>query len=806
MNTICFHCGDIVPSGAHYPIHYQGQEYPACCAGCQAVARTIIDGGLGQYYAQRDHFANRNDPLPSDILEQISLYDSPSLQQGFVHTESANIREGVLLLEGISCAACIWLNEQHIARLPGVLSASINYTTHRARVRWDESRIHLSEILKAVAAIGYRAQPYNQVEEEASWQKRRKTALFRLWVAGLSMMQVMMFAIPSYLATAGEIEVRWQRLMNWSSLLLTLPVVVYSCWPFFQTSWRELRLGRTGMDLPVSIGVLAAFSASCWTTITGHGDVYFDSISMFVFLLLLGRFWEESARRKAGDATERLVKLIPAFAHRLDEDGATHEAPVISLVPGVRILVKPGETIPIDGTIENGTSEVSEALITGESRGLQRKTGESVTGGSINLASPIIIRVEKVGESTHLAAIVRLLDRALTEKPRLTQLVDRIASRFVTALLFFAGMTWLAWHSIDPARALPITVAVLVISCPCALSLATPSALTAATGRLARLGLMVTRSHALEALANITDVVFDKTGTLTQGKPRIESVESLSIPEAQARQIAAALEASSSHPLAHAFALEGISAASGCAMYPGNGISGWIDNTEYAIGHPAFIATFCTAPAPSEINDQVLALASRQQWLATFTLADSIRPGAQQCITELEQLGIAPQLLSGDQNANVAALATQLGLSTFRSDATPDAKLTHLHHLQQNGQLALMVGDGVNDAPVLAAASVSIAMGGGVDVAHAAGDMVLLGNRLETIPAAVRIARFTRHITRQNLAWALIYNLIAIPLAISGLVTPWLASLGMACSSLLVVLNALRIARIKDDQWKASIY
>ncbi len=799
MNKTCFHCGDLVPDGADYPVQYQGQDYPTCCAGCQAVAQTILQSGLGQYYAQRDQPASRHEPLPAELLEQIRLYDDPALQQGFVHTEPGNEREAALLLEGITCAACIWLNEQHIGRLPGVLSVSINYGTHRARVRWDESRIHLSQILEAITAIGYRAQPYDQAREEAGWQKRRKSALFRLWVAGLSMMQVMMFAVPVYLASEGEIEPRWLNMMNWASLLLTLPVVLYSCWPFFLNSWRDLKRGRAGMDLPVSTGVLAAFIASCWTTLTGQGEVYFDSVSMFVFLLLYGRYLEESARRKAGDATERLVKLIPAFAHRLDEHGQAHEAPVASLQPGERVLVKPGETIPVDGRIESGSSEVSEALITGESRGLSRSAGERVIGGSVNLAAPLVVRVELVGEATRLAAIVRLLDRALAEKPRLAQLADRIAGWFVTALLLVAGLTWLAWHQIDPQRALPITVAVLVISCPCALSLATPAALVAATGRLARLGLLVTRGHALETLARITDAVFDKTGTLTLGEPRIVGVLPFSATETQARRIAAALEAASSHPLARAFVQEGVASASDCATHPGGGISGHVDGKEYAIGNPAFLAGFCSAPCPGGMEAGMLALASRDSWLAAFRLADTARPGSRQAVRDLQELGVASRILSGDQPETVAALAGDTGIGQFRAAAAPEDKLAHLHGLQQEGRIVLMVGDGVNDAPVLAAANISIAMGGGVDVAHAAGDMVLLGNRIEHIPPAVSVARFTRRIIRENLLWALVYNVCAIPLAVCGYVTPWLASLGMAASSLLVVLNALRISRWKGN-------
>lgn len=799
MNATCFHCGDTVPDGADYPIHYQGQTHPTCCAGCQAVAQTIIDSGLGQYYAQRDQPASRSEPLPAELREQIQLYDNTDLQQGFVHIEAGAVREAALLLEGITCAACIWLNERHIGRLPGVLSVSINYSTHRARVRWDDNRIHLSQILEAIAAIGYRAQPYDQAREEAGWQKRRKAALFRLWVAGLSMMQVMMFAVPVYLAEAGEIELRWLRLMNWASLLLTLPVVLYSCWPFFRNSWQDLKRRRAGMDLPVSVGVLAAFFASCWATFTGVGEVYFDSVSMFVFLLLCGRYLEEAARRKAGDATERLVKLIPAFAHRLDAHDAPHEAAVTSLAAGDRILVRPGETIPVDGIIESGSSEVSEALITGESRGLARASGEHVIGGSVNLAAALVVQVEQVGEATRLAAIVRLLDRALNEKPRLAQLADRVAGWFVAVLLLIALLTWIGWQQLDPARALPITVAVLVISCPCALSLATPAALIAATGRLARLGILVTKGHALETLARITDAVFDKTGTLTEGRPCITAIATFSGNENRARELAGALEATSAHPLAQAFQLPGVAAAQNARLHPGSGISGWINGDEYAIGNPAFIKTFCGSPPPEGIAADWLYLASRQQWLAGFCIADTIRADSTAAVAGLQMHGIASHILSGDQPETVARIAQAIGITDFRAAATPEDKLTHLASLQQSGRIVLMVGDGVNDAPVLATANVSMAMGSGVDVAHAAGDMVLLGNQLAHLPAAVRVARFTRRIIRQNLIWALSYNAIALPLAVGGYVTPWLASLGMAASSLLVVLNALRITRLEEN-------
>nr|WP_262488318.1 heavy metal translocating P-type ATPase metal-binding domain-containing protein [Iodobacter fluviatilis] len=378
----CFHCGEPLSATDLFPIMYKQIEQATCCAGCQAVATTIIQSGLDSYYAERNRPADRAQPLPDEILAQINLYNDSSLQASFVLNIDSDIREASLILEGISCSACIWLNERHIRKLPGVLSASINYSTHRARVRWDERVIQLSTILQAIAAIGYRAQPYDQAKQEAGWQKQRKSALLRLWIAGLSMMQVMMFSVPIYMSKAGEIAPEWLHLMHWASLILTLPVVLYSAVPFYVSSWRDLKRHRTGMDLPVAIGVLAAFIASCYTLLTGHGEVYFDSVSMFVFLLLTGRYLEMAARRKAGAATEQLVKLIPAFAHKLDGQG-TIEVTVNSLKVGEKILVKSGETIPVDGIVRQGEGAVSEALLTGESLAIPKSTGMYVTGARL---------------------------------------------------------------------------------------------------------------------------------------------------------------------------------------------------------------------------------------------------------------------------------------------------------------------------------------------------------------------------------------------------------------------------------------
>lgn len=799
----CFHCAAPIPDDATFPVRYREREHNCCCAGCQAVAQTIIDSGLERYYTDRTDNAAPAQSVPAELLAQLRLYDDEQLQQSFVNTMESESREANLLLEGITCAACIWLNEQHISHLPGVLAVSINYSTHRARVRWDPQRIKLSAILEAITTIGYRAHPYDHAKAEAAWNKRNKQAQFRLWTAGLSMMQVMMFAVPVYLAPPGDIAPQWLSLLNWASMLLTLPVVLYSSWPFYESAWRDLKCRRAGMDLPVSIGVLAAFVASLHSLWQGHGEVYFDSVGMFVFLLLGGRYLEMQARHRAGAATEQLVKLIPAFTHKLVGNGPEQqlvECAVSQLEVNDLIICRAGEVIPVDGLVVDGRSEVDEALLSGESTPICKQAGDTVTGGASNLRSPLTIQVTQIGDSTRLAAIVRLLDAAMQHKPRMALLADRMAGWFVLGLLLVAAGTWWYWQINDPAHALPITVAVLVISCPCALSLATPAALVAATGHLARLGILSHRPDSLEHAAQITDIVFDKTGTLTVGQPSLHAIHPVGCNENQARLIAAALEASSNHPLAHALALPGVPPATDIEYHTGGGISGKVAGKHYCIGNPAFVI----AQYPSVKNalqqqagsHTLLALASEESLLAIFLLQDTLRNDAQQTINALTRSGFTLHLLSGDHPDAVHHVAQKLGISQAIAQATPEQKLTYVQTLQNQGKKVMMLGDGINDAPVLAAAHVSVAMGSGVDISHSAGDMILLNNRLDCMPRLLAIAVKTRAIIRQNLCWALAYNVAAIPLAAAGFVTPWIASAGMAASSLIVVCNALRLAPV----------
>lgn len=796
----CFHCGLPVPDGAHYPIQFENQAKQACCRGCQAVAQTIIDSGQGAYYTHRTALPATPREAEAD-LAQLGLYDLPEIQESFVRTESEHIREAALILENIVCAACIWLNERHIAALPGVLSVEINYATRRARVRWDNSRIQLSAILKAVSDIGYIAHPFDPGRSDDIHRRERNTAIKRLAIAGLGMMQVMMYALPTYTATDMTDEIR--LLMRWASLILTIPVVVYSAWPFFIGAWRDVRRRMLGMDVPVALGIGTAFVASVYSTFSGDGEVYYDSVAMFVFLLLTGRFLEMNARRRAGAAVEELVKLIPAATTRLPNWPARDEeqVPVARLAVGDHVLVRPGETLPADGVVVEGDSAVSEAMLTGESLPVSKSKDAHVVGGSLNQASPLVVRVDKLGADTRLASIVRLLDRAQSEKPRIGQLADRAAAWFVGLLLVITFFVGLAWYMIDPSRTLWIVVSILVVTCPCALGLATPAALTTGTGRLTRLGLLTTRGHALETLARATDLVFDKTGTLTLGRLSVRRIVPLAgRGEDEVRAIAAALEAGSEHPIARAIreAANLVLSASDIRNTPGRGVEASIDGHRYRLGTPRFAAGIDTPPPASDGGESWVALAENDALIAWIALADTLRPDAAAALAALRQQGLRLHLLSGDGAPAVEAVARQLGIEDWHAGALPEDKLAYVKTLQQQGRIVAMVGDGINDAPVLAGAQVSIAMGEGADVAQAAADMVMLGSRLATLAEGVALARKTQQIIRQNLGWALGYNLIAIPAAALGHVTPWIAGIGMSASSLLVVLNALRLSDFKQ--------
>ncbi len=800
----CFHCGLPCPEGESFSVKIDGRARPMCCPGCQAVANAIVENNLTDYYRLRSEAPRNPADLIPAALKEAAVFDQDRVQESFVKTREGDRREAALILEGIVCAACVWLSERHVSSLPGVESFRVNYSTHRAQVSWDSSQIQLSDILRAIAAIGYVAHPFDAGRQEAIFRRERRQSLWRIAVAGFGAMQVMMLAVAMYSGDFHGMDDDLRRFMRWVSMLIAVPVVLYSAQPFFKAAWRDLRSRHAGMDVPVALAIGAATIASIRATLADTGEVYFDSATMFTFFLLTGRYLEMSARHRAGQAAEELVRLLPAVATRLVA-GNQETVPVADLRVGDTVLVRPGETVPADGHIIEGVSSVNESLITGESLPLAKLQGECVTGGTVNVESPLTIVIDKVGEQTVLAAIVRLLDRAQTEKPRVARTADRVAGWFVSIILLLAAVVAWWWWQHDPEQAFAITLSVLVVTCPCALSLATPAAVTAATGALTRSGLLVTRGHALETLARASHILFDKTGTLTYGRLHLSRVKLFRAEVARdtVLRLAAALEQGSEHPVGSLLASQ-IEAppADAPRATPGEGMQGVIDGDIYRIGTREFVAELFDSSTSDVHTEHTEAtqvwLADAQGLIAQFEITDTLRPQAQDAIGQLKELGLHSAILSGDARGAVQDVATALGIDEARAQFKPEDKLSYVRSLQERGATVAMVGDGVNDAPVLAQAQVSIAMGAGTQLAQASADMVLLSDDLGKLAFGVRKARQTLTVIRQNLSWALFYNLSAVPLAAAGFVAPWMAALGMSASSLVVVLNALRLTERQD--------
>ena len=809
----CYHCGLPILAGANFSALILGQSRELCCHGCQAVAEAIVQNGLQDYYTYRTELPQTAEDLVPEELRQLTLYDHPEVQKSFVFSTGngpeGEIKQASLILEGITCAACIWLNERHLKQLPGIREVAFNYASHRARVSWDEREIKLSQILAEIRKLGYHAHPFSAQQQEAVRQQQRKADFRRLAVAGLSAGQVMMIAVALYAGPEQGLEPATAQLLRWFSLVLSIPAMFYAAWPFYRAAWRGIVSRRIGMDVPIVLGLLTGFIGSIWATVLGEGAVYYDTLTMLIFFLLVTRFLERNAREKSVEAAENLLRLVPAMATRIQSDQQQELVPLVEVANGDLILAKPGETIAADGVVEQGESSADESLLTGESHPLAKSSGSRVYAGSINYESPLTIRVTGVGENTMLASISRLLDRAQAEKPRLAQAADKVAAYFTSVLLALVAVIGLVWWQIDPSRCLEIVLTVLVVSCPCALSLAAPAAFAAAGSHLVQRGVLLTRGHALETLARITHMVFDKTGTLTIGHPvLLKTIALADVDTAECLKLAASLEQASEHALARSF----IEATQGQLLYPaadtgnipGKGVVGTIAGKRYSLGNAKLnpelagqcrldAADYSHSPVDSTPAATVVWLSDSHRVLAAFVLADSARPQAAELVTRLQQHGVSVSILSGDSQPAVAHFAQTLGMANWQAGMTPEQKLAALRELQNKGEIVAMVGDGINDAPVLAGAQVSIAMGSGTQMARATGDVVLLTENLLEIEHAVTTSRFGISVIRQNFAWALAYNLLALPFAATGFISPWMAAIGMSVSSLVVVLNALRL-------------
>lgn len=765
----------------------------------------IVDGGLANFY----RFRTENSAPPANGSEtrqaQWGIYDLPEVQADFVVELDAERqrRQASLLLEGISCAACSWLIETHLKKQPAVQSITINITTHRCTLIWDAQKQPLSELLAALSEIGYKPRPATDEQQQDLVRKENRMALFRLGVAGFGMMQAMMVAVGMYTGATDA----WLSFLRWQSFLAATPVVFFSCWPFFKSAWRSIKSRHLVMDVPVALAIGLAYMASGWATIVGGGEVYFESISMFAFFLLLGRYVEMRARHRNRMAFGNLAQLMPLSACCLTEQDGTaceQQVPLKALRPGDRVLVKAGETFPCDGWVESGESSAVEAILTGESNPVTKRHGDTVIAGTLNSDSPLVISVTATGAATQLSAIERLAAQAAEEKPAQVTVADRIARFFIARLLVVCALVFAFWWWYDPARALWVTLSVLVVTCPCALALAMPAALSATTANLRKQGFLVARGHVIETLTQISRVIFDKTGTLTKGQFVIADVRLCrQSDQTHCLAIAAALEASANHPLALAFRhLNYSQPASHVKQVTGAGVEGEVAQVRYRLGTLDFVSALFPAgmasPVLPDTRQQWLLLGDNQGPLAWIALEDEVRHGAAEVVAAFQREGIAVELLSGDQSGAVAALAGQLGIRDFIAGAKPEDKLSHLHRRQAQGDKVLMLGDGINDVPILSGADISIAMASASDLAQTRADAVLLNDNLQVLHNAVVLAHRTKRIIQQNLRFSLTYNLLALPLAAAGWVAPWQAAIGMTASSLIVIFNSLRLSNGSD--------
>lgn len=784
MAGVCHHCGEPLPQS---PVRadVEGTTRDFCCEGCAAAARWILDAHLDDYYRLRSAPGGRVDA----DAPALAVWDREELLSSHAR-EVEGGREITVLTDGMRCAACAWLIDRALAREPGVLESTANAITGRIRIAWDPARTALSQPLARLASLGYR--PYLATGEarEAARRRERNRDVLRIGLAGIGAMQAMMFAEALYLDTRGEMPLPTRDFFRWVTFMVSTPVVFWAGWPFIVGAWNELRGRRLGMDLLIAGSTLLAWAVSTIETVRGGVHVWYDAAVMFVFLLLVARQLEQRARAIASAQVDALARARPAFATRELADGSRESVPVDALVVGDVVRIAVGEPVPADGVLLEGEAHFEESLLTGESAAVTRHAGDPVFAGTACREHAAKIRVTGVGTGTRLAELARLVESAQAHRPALALGTERIAGWFVAGLLLAAVVVYAWWRVHEPARAFEVVLALLVISCPCALSLAVPAALAAAHGALARIGVLSVRPDALQRLAQATDVVFDKTGTLGDGKPHLQGVDACIAVDADAAlRIAAALERDSNHPLAAAFALvPDAPVASGVRAVAGRGVEGTVEGVLWRIG---------TAPfATGGDDDGAVWLGNDAGARARFTFAERERADAAQALQQLREQGLALHLASGDAAAPVARFASAMGIADPHARQSPEDKLALVRAMQDEGRVVAMVGDGLNDAPVLAGADVSLAIGDGAALAQRSADLVLSGMSLANVPAAIGIARRTRRIVRQNLAWAIGYNLLALPLAAAGMVTPWLAALGMALSSLAVTANALRLAKV----------
>lgn len=803
----CFHCGLPVTDTQEFVLVVDQQERAFCCPSCQAVATMIRDGGLDQFYQYRSAMNHR----PQQQAEHFSLYDREDVQKEFVdyhYAQGADIdalQQGqsiectaYLSLNDITCAACVWLIEKHMLSVSGVVKVNVNASTHQCAIRWNPQLVSLSAIMLSLSSIGYSPQPFARNHQDAQRVAYQRMALMRLAVAAFGMMQVGMVSIGLHAGALQGIDDHWMSILRWVSLLVATPVVLFSAQPLWSSAWKNLKQFHLTMEVPVSLAIILAYVASVWATVMQTGEVYFDSVSMFTFFLLLGRYLEMRARFNNHRKNNDLNRLLPLVARRVssDDESQTEMVVLAELAIGDVVHVYSGEAIPCDGEVLEGSSYLDEALLTGEAEPVFKQQGSTVIAGTINMEGSLLIKATAVNRQTRLSTIEQLTLFAEQDKPQIQTYANTVARYFVAAVLVVASCVYAFWYFYQPELALWVTLSVLVVTCPCALSLATPTVLTATVAKVRASGLLILKGHVIETLTTISRVVFDKTGTLTHGKPTVVDVNVLdqTLTSEQVLSMAAALESGSSHPIATAFSnYSGRYVATERQVVTGSGVQGMIEiegqPQYYSLGKPSFIHGVDT-DLPSA--GQWILLAREVEPIAWIRLSDTLRDSAATTVDALQKQHIHVDILSGDNESVVSQMASTLGGLSYRAGVSPEEKLAYVREQQQR-QVILMVGDGINDVPVLAGADISVAMDSASDFARTHADALLLNGDLSVLIKAIHLARRCKMIMRQNITWALCYNLLALPLAAAGFIPPYLAAIGMSLSSLVVVINALRV-------------
>lgn len=789
MQAKCFHCGLDVVSESSYHTNVLGKQQAFCCPGCCAVADAIVNNGLEDYYHYRSEFAAKASQNEGDLLQKLKVFDDDNILQEFVESQD-DASEIQLTISGINCAACGWLIEKQLVKLSGIIKVGVNVSARRASVTWNNPQLKLSQILSHIEKIGYQAKPFQPEQHEATFRQENKAFLKRLGLAGLMTMQVMMLNIGVFFDLFGHIDAQTKQYFNWISLLLTTPVILYSASVFFSSAMRALRAKVVNMDVPITLALTLTYVSGVFSTIQNSGQTYFESICMLVFLLLISRYLEHSARYKASQLSANMLEYMPTTANLVS--GSTITAVLAKvLVAEQQVLVKAGEMVPVDGVIVQGQGQLDEAMLTGEFDLVSKSAGQTVFAGTINQLGTLTIKVTKPLKNSMLNQISMLQNKALLSKPKIASIADQFSQYFVMAVLVISLTSYIVWLQIDASQALWITISILIATCPCALGLATPSALSCAVAHLNSKGILLKRADALEQISKVDWVALDKTGTLTEGKFTLADCICCEHQQnSHCLEIAACLEQYSSHPIANAFSDIAIGhTVSNFSAKIGNGVMGDIDGVRYKLGSAHFIGLH----VPAQMHSCNVFLATQDTLLCGFLLTDTIRKSSAELVETIKTKHLT--LLSGDIPSVVENVARSLNIPNWLAKQTPEDKLSVIQQAQANHHVVLMVGDGINDGPVLAQADVAVTLGTSSDLAKSSADVILLDNSLEKIGLVFSIAKRCKRKILQNMGWALGYNLFVLPLAVTGLLSPWMAVVGMSLSSLIVVVNSIRLLK-----------